>query len=84
MVRAVAKLDAIPPPAEVQKLHEQFLRQARTSTAAVGALVTDVRSGVLACRSFADRAYELPSNDRAQAVLDRMARRGYLVGLTGE
>jgi hypothetical protein len=77
----VSEVEDLRPPEEVRALQERFLAEARETVDTVGGLAAQVEEGELACGTpFNEKAYGLPSTDRAAQVLEKFKEQGYLFG----
>ncbi len=77
--RIVDEVDELAPPKEVERLHENFVAAARESVGRVGELAGEVEAGKLGCPAFEQQAYRLPSNERAERILEQLERNGYVI-----
>jgi hypothetical protein len=76
----VDRVDALRPPAEVQRLQDEFVAAGRETVDTVGGLARTIADGDLRCgEPFNRRAYGLPSTQRAEDVIDELVRRGYRI-----
>jgi hypothetical protein len=75
----VEAVEGMRPPAEIEALHDEFLRYARQSVAEVQRAATDAQEGTLSCGpEYNRRIYGLPSTERAQDVIATLQEMGYL------
>jgi hypothetical protein len=78
--RILAKAEALSPPADAQKLHDEFVAAAGDSVKTVDQAVSDIEAGQLACGTdLKDRIHGLKSTERAQQALGGLANLGYAV-----
>jgi hypothetical protein len=83
--RLVDRLEGLGPPEEIAQLQGQLVDASRESIRSVGEAAEEVSAGRLQCgRPMNRRIYGLPSTERAQAVLDEYAKRGYVFGLNSQ
>jgi hypothetical protein len=81
-IDAVADLN---PPAEVAGLQTRLITAGRESEAKLRDLADGVEAGDVRCgQEWNERAYGLPSTNRAVAILAEYARRGYPIATNGE
>ena len=79
---AVAEPNA---PAEVADLQTKLITAGRVSESKLLELADDVAAGDVRCgQEWNERAYGLPSTNRAVAILAEYARRGYPIATNGE
>jgi hypothetical protein len=78
----VDEVASLEPPTDVQELQDRFVAAARRSVGAVGRAAGDAEAGRLRCgTAMNERIYGLPSTQRAEEVLQELARKGYVLGL---
>lgn len=78
----VDEVHGLSPPAEVQKIQDDFVGAGQDTVDVIGQLVREIESGTLKCgEDFNRRAYGLPSTERAQRAIDELGSKGYLIGL---
>ena len=77
----VDKVDALRPPLEVQRIQDDFVEAGRETVDTIGGLAREVEQGKLKCgRAYNQRAYGLPSTDRALQAIEELDRHGYRIG----
>jgi hypothetical protein len=77
----VDEVHGLNPPAEVQKIQDDFVAAGQDTVDVVGQLVREIEAGKLKCgQDFNRRAYGLPSTDRAQRAIDELGKLGYRIG----
>ena len=80
LARIVDEVDALEPPTEVERLHDDFVTAAHESVERVEELAAEVEDGELQCgEPFNAKAYGLPSTDRAERILDQLEANGYFI-----
>jgi hypothetical protein len=80
--RIVEQVDGLRPPFEVQRIQDDFVEAGRQTVDTIGGLAREVEHGELQCgQAYNQRAYGLPSTNRALDAIDELGRRGYLIGL---
>jgi hypothetical protein len=78
----VDEVHGLSPPAEVQRIQDDFVSAGQDTVDVIGRIVRDIEAGTLKCgQAFNRRAYGLPSTDRAQQALRELGRHGYHIGL---
>jgi hypothetical protein len=78
----VDEVDALRPPLEVQHIQDEFVSAGRDTVHTIGDLTREVEQGRLECgEAYNQRAYGLPSTDRAVDAIEELGRRGYHIGL---
>lgn len=78
---AVAKLFALAPPTEIERLHRRFIAAVRGPAAEVEGVVQEIDAGQLRCgAALNERLYDARLSARVDRILDEYRAKGYLFG----